>query len=59
MQGTIPPEGSALAVDTIAPIREAVGPNIDVLIDCHGNFDVPTVISMAKLLKSFNIGWFE
>mgnify|MGYP003314262358 FL=1 len=59
VQGTISAEGSALAVDTIAAIREAVGPNIDVLIDCHGNFDVPTAISMAKLLEPFNIGWFE
>ena len=59
MQGTISAEGSTLAVDTIASIREAIGPNIDVLIDCHGNFDVPTVISMAKLLEPFNIGWFE
>lgn len=59
MQGSISPEGSALAVDTVAAIREAVGPNIDVLIDCHGNFDVPTAISMAKLLEPFNIGWFE
>ncbi|HAE34023.1 MAG TPA: mandelate racemase, partial [Dehalococcoidia bacterium] len=59
MQGTISAEGSALAVDTIASIREAIGPNIEVLLDCHGNFDVPTVISMAKLLEPFNIGWFE
>jgi len=58
MQGTISAEGSVLAVDTIASIREAIGPNIDVLIDCHGNFDVPTAISMAKLLEPFNIGWF-
>jgi galactonate dehydratase len=36
-----------------------VGPNIDILIDCHGNFDVPTAISMAKLLEPFNIGWIE
>ena len=59
MQGTISPEGLALAVDTIASISEAIGPNIDVLINCHGNFDVPTAISMVKLLEPFNIGWFE
>ena len=59
IQGTISPQGSALAVDTVAAIREAVGPNIDILIDCHGNFDVPTAISMAKLLEPFNIGWIE
>ena len=59
MQGTTSPAGSALAVDTTAAIRGTVGPNIDVLIDCHRNFDVPRAISKAKLLEPFNIGWFE
>ncbi len=58
-QGTISPEGASLAVDTIAAIRQEVGPDIEILIDCHGNFDVPTAIAMARRLEPFNIGWFE
>lgn len=59
LQGTISPKGADLAVNTIAAIREAVGNNVDILIDCHGNFNVPTAIAMAKLLEPYNIGWFE
>ena len=58
-QGKISPEGASLAVDTIAAIRQEVGPDIEILIDCHGNFDVPTAIAMARRLEPFNIGWFE
>jgi|TARA_B110000263_G_C15266858_1_gene491540 galactonate dehydratase len=59
MQGSISPEGAALAIETISAIREGVGKNIDILIDCHGNFDVPTAIAMARKLEPFHIGWYE
>ena len=59
MQGSISSEGAALATETIAAIREGVGESVDILIDCHGNFDVPTAIAMAKKLEPFNIGWYE
>lgn len=59
MQGSISPEGAALATETISAMREKVGDNIEILIDCHGNFDVPTAIAMARRLEPFNIGWYE
>jgi len=59
MQGSISPEGAELATETISAIREGVGENIEILIDCHGNFDVPTAIAMARKLEPFNIGWYE
>jgi galactonate dehydratase len=59
MQGSISPEGAALAIETISAIREGVGESIDILIDCHGNFDVPTAIAMARKLEPYNIGWYE
>ena len=59
MQGSISPEGAALATETISAMREKVGDNVEILIDCHGNFDVPTAIAMARRLEPFNIAWFE
>ena len=59
MQGSISPEGAALATETISAMREKIGDNIEILIDCHGNFDVPTAIAMARRLEPFNIGWYE
>lgn len=43
----------------IAAVREAVGPEIELLIDCHGHYDVPTGIRLAHRLAPYNIGWFE
>ena len=43
----------------IAAIREAVGPEIEILIDAHGRFDVPTAIRLAGRLEPYKIGWFE
>lgn len=58
-RGSISPAGANHGIDTIAAIREAVGPDIEILIDCHGNFNVPTAINMARRLEPYNIGWFE
>ena len=58
-RGAISAEGAATGVDTIAAIREVVGPDIEVLIDCHGNFNVPTAINLARRLEPYDIGWFE
>ncbi len=57
--GTISAAGAANGVETIAAIREAVGPDVEVLIDCHGNFNVPTAIKLARRLEPYDIGWFE
>jgi len=46
-------------VELIAGMREAVGPDIEILIDCHGRFDVPTAIRLAKALEPYDIFWFE
>ena len=58
--GRISAEGEELAYDIVAAIRDAVGPKIEILIDAHGNFDVPTAIRLANnLFDRSNIGWFE
>lgn len=47
------------AVDMIAAIRAAVGPDIEILIDAHALYNVPTAIRLATRLASYNITWFE
>ena len=59
IQGMISPKAATLGQDTVAAIRESVGPEIEILIDCHGNFNVQTAIKIAKMLEPYNIGWFE
>jgi galactonate dehydratase len=46
-------------VAMIAGIREAVGPDIEVLIDAHALYNVPTAVRLANRLAPSNITWFE
>lgn len=47
------------ALECVAKVREAVGNNVDLLIEGHGRFDVPTGIKIAKELECFKPMWFE
>ena len=48
------------AAELTALIRETVGPDIEVLIDAHGRFNVPTAIRLCRSLEEAgNIDWFE
>lgn len=58
-RGMISAAGAANGIETVAAIREAVGPEVEILIDAHGNFNVPTAIDLARRLEPYDIGWFE
>jgi galactonate dehydratase len=47
------------AVAMIAGIRQAVGPDIEILIDAHALYNGPTAIRLATRLAPYNITWFE
>ena len=40
-------------------VREAVGKNVDLMIEGHGRFDVPTAVMIAGELAQFKPMWFE
>ena len=48
------------AAELTALIRETAGPDIEILIDAHGRFDVPTAIRLCRTLEEAgDIDWFE
>jgi len=48
------------AADLTALIRQTAGPGIEILIDAHGRFDVPTAIRLCRSLEEAGqIDWFE
>lgn len=47
------------AIRCVAAVREAVGSNVDLLIEGHGRFDVPTGIRIARELEPFKPMFFE
>ena len=57
--GAISAAGAAKGVEVIAAIRDAVGPNVEVLVDAHGNFNAPTAIELCRRLEPYDITWFE
>ena len=40
-------------------IRDAVGPDVDILIDCHGRLSPTAAVQMAEALDEFDIFFFE
>lgn len=54
-----PPEDDLEAVAIVERIRAAVGEGVEIFIDAHGRFDVPTAVRLANRLAPFRIGWFE
>ena len=47
------------ALDCVAAVRGAVGPGVELMIEGHGRFDVPTAVRIGHALEPFNIAWFE
>ncbi|MNR10720.1 D-galactonate dehydratase [compost metagenome] len=47
------------AMDCVGAVTDAVGKEIDILIEGHGRFNIPTAIRVAHALEEFDITWFE
>lgn len=59
---TMPLEGNApvlYAERCVAAMREAVGPDIDIMVDCHARPSPRMGLLFAKALEPFNLYWFE
>ncbi len=56
---TISPEEAQLAEDRVAAVREAVGTNVEILIEVHAKFNVYTAVHLGKRLEQYRPFWFE
>ena len=59
IDGQITRAGMELAWEITGAVRDAVGPSIEILIDAHGKYNVPTAIDLCRGLEEFDIFWFE
>lgn len=48
-----------LGIDRVYAIREAVGPDVDVMVDCHWRFDEPATLQLMRDLKAARLYWLE
>jgi L-alanine-DL-glutamate epimerase-like enolase superfamily enzyme len=47
------------AAALVGAVREAVGPDIGLAIDCHWNYGVAAAIELARALESYHLLWLE
>ena len=43
----------------IAAVREAIGPDIDLMVDANQGYSFPVALKVARQLEKYNICWFE
>ena len=56
---TVTPQELDLSMDIIRAVREAVGPQVDILIEGHSRFNVATAVLLAEAMREFRPAWFE
>lgn len=48
-----------LMVEKVQAVRDTIGYDVDVAIDLHGRYNVPSAIRIAKALERFQLLWLE
>ena len=43
----------------VEAVRDAVGPDVELMLDVHGRLNVPTAIAMCQSLARFDLTWIE
>ncbi|HLH74689.1 MAG TPA: mandelate racemase/muconate lactonizing enzyme family protein [Chloroflexota bacterium] len=46
-------------VDAVAAVREAIGPDVDLAIDCHARYNVADALRIAYEVEPFKLMWLE
>ena len=60
LDGAMSRQGERMAAEVTKRVRDITGPDIEILIDAHGRFNVPTAIWMCRVLEdAADIDWFE
>lgn len=57
--GLLPPWHLSLLEERISAVREAIGPNVDLIIENHSSTDALSAIQIGNMAKKYNIFYFE
>lgn len=49
----------SLGIDRVYAVREAVGPEVDLMVDCHWRFDEPSAAAALRDLADAKLFWLE
>ncbi len=47
------------AVALVEAVRDAIGPEPEILLEMHGRFSPATAVEMARMLEPYGLGWVE
>ncbi len=53
------PARTRLIIDRVAAVREAVGPDVDIIMENHSNIDAQGAVQLGRLVEPYNILYFE
>jgi galactonate dehydratase len=59
LSGEISAAGVRAAAAQIEGVRLAVGPDVDILVDFHGNYNAASALRCIRALQPYDITWFE
>ncbi len=51
--------GDRTDVRTVRAIRDAVGPDVEIMLDVNGNYDVGTAVRVGRQIEDLNVAWLE
>jgi L-alanine-DL-glutamate epimerase-like enolase superfamily enzyme len=46
-------------LERVAAVRDTIGPDIKLMVDANGAWDVPIAIKMGRAMERFDIYWYE
>jgi galactonate dehydratase len=46
-------------IEIVEAVRDAVGPDINLMLDVHGRLNIPTAIAMCRALAPYDLTWIE
>lgn len=46
-------------VERLAAVREVLGPDVELSVDCHRQYNVPDAVRLAQALEPFQLMWLE
>lgn len=47
------------SIHRIKAARRGIGPDVELMVDAHGSFDVSTATRLATQMEEYDIAWFE
>ncbi len=53
------PSETANGLARVAAVREAVGEDVDVFVDCHSRFDLESSLALRHELERLGVDWYE